>query len=150
MKIPLVLVGRPGGGSARVAAVIRELGLDGWVRAAGYRADEDVRALYAAAAVLIVPSFAEGFGLPLLEAMACGLPAAVSGCSALPEVGRDAAVYFDPADHDQMAAVIGGLLRDEAKRQEMREKGRQRARDFEWKKTAAATLDFYRTVVGRR
>jgi len=150
MKIPLVLVGRPGGDSARVAARIRELGLDGWVRPAGYRADEDVRALYAAAAVLVFPSFAEGFGLPLLEAMACGLPAAVSGCSALPEVGRDAAAYFDPADHDQMAAVIGGLLRDEAKRADMREKGRRRARDFEWKKTAAATLDFYRTVVERR
>ncbi len=150
MKIPLVLVGRPGGDSVRVAATIRELGLDGWVRAAGYRPDEDVRALYAAASVLVVPSFAEGFGLPLLEAMACGLPAAVSGCSALPEIGRDAAAYFDPADHDQMAAVIGGLLRDEAKRAEMREKGRQRARDFEWKKTAAATLEFYRTVVERR
>ncbi len=150
MKIPLVLVGRPGGDSARVAATIRELGLDGWVRAAGYRPDEDVRALYAAASVLVVPSFAEGFGLPLLEAMACGLPAAVSGCSALPEIGRDAAAYFDPADHDQMAAVIGGLLRDEAKCAEMREKGRQRARDFEWKKTAAATLEFYRTVVERR
>lgn len=150
MKIPLVLVGRRGGDSARVAATIRELGLDGWVRAAGYRPDEDVRALYAAASVLVVPSFAEGFGLPLLEAMACGLPAAVSGCSALPEIGRDAAVYFDPADHDQMAAVIGGLLRDEAKCAEMREKGRQRARDFEWKKTAAATLEFYRTVVERR
>ena len=100
--------------------------------------------------MLVFPSFAEGFGLPLLEAMACGLPAAVSGCSALPEVGRDAAAYFDPAHHDQMAAVIGGLLRDEAKRADMREKGLRRARDFEWKKTAAATLEFYRTVVERR
>ena len=150
MKIPLVLVGRPGDDSARVAARIRELGLDGWVRPAGYRPDEDVRALYAAAVLLVFPSFAEGFGLPLLEAMACGLPAAVSGCSALPEVGRDAAAYFDPAHHDQMAAVIGGLLRDEAKRADMREKGLRRARDFEWKKTAAATLEFYRTVVERR
>jgi glycosyltransferase involved in cell wall biosynthesis len=148
-KIPLVLVGRAGGDSNRLASQIGELGLRDWVRAAGYRPDADVHALYAAATALVFPSFAEGFGLPLLEAMACGLPAAVSGCSALPEIGGDAAVYFDPADAEQMAAVIGGLLGDEPRRQELREKGRLRARDFAWSKTAAATLEFYRTVAGR-
>ncbi|MGD0783199.1 MAG: glycosyltransferase family 1 protein [Candidatus Aminicenantales bacterium] len=147
-KIPLVLVGRPGGDSARVAAKIRESGLEAWIRPAGYRADEDVRALYGAATALVFPSFAEGFGLPLLEAMACGLPAAVSGCSALPEIGRDAAAYFDPSDAGEMAAVIGMLLGDEEKRREMSEKGRRRAADFEWRKTAAETLEFYRMVVG--
>jgi glycosyltransferase involved in cell wall biosynthesis len=148
VKIPLVLVGRPGGDSARVAAKIRALGLDAWVRPAGYRTDEDVRALYGAATALVFPSFAEGFGLPLLEAMACGLPAAVSGCSALPEIGRDAAAYFNPSDAEEMAAVIDSLLRDEAKRREMAEKGRRRAAEFDWGKTAAETLEFYRAVAG--
>jgi len=148
LKIPLVLVGRPGGDSARVAAGIRALSLESWVRPAGYRTDEDVRALYGAATALVFPSFAEGFGLPLLEAMACGLPAAVSGCSALPEIGRDAAAYFDPSNAEEMAAVIGSLLRDQSRRREMAEKGLRRAADFDWGKTATETLEFYRAVVG--
>ena len=146
--VPLVLVGRPGGDSARVAVRIREAGLEAWVRLAGYRSDRDVRALYAAATALVFPSFAEGFGLPLLEAMACGLPAAVSGCSALPEIGREAAAYFDPSNAEEMAAAIGALLGDEAGRRAMGEKGRRRAADFDWRRTAAETLEFYRTVAG--
>ena len=146
--VPLVLVGRPGGDSPRVAARIRERGLEAWVRSAGYRPDRDVRALYAAATAMVFPSFTEGFGLPLLEAMACGLPAAVSGCSALPEIGRDAAAYFDPSNAEEMAAVIGALLGDEAGRRAMGEKGRRRAADFDWRRTAAETLEFYRTIAG--
>jgi glycosyltransferase involved in cell wall biosynthesis len=146
--VPLVLVGRPGGDSARVAARIRDAGLEAWIRPAGYRPDRDVRALYAAATALVFPSFAEGFGLPLLQAMACGLPAAVSGCSALPEIGRDAAVYFDPAVAEEMAAVLDALLRDEAGRRAMGERGRLRAADFDWGRTAAETLEFYRQVAG--
>jgi glycosyltransferase involved in cell wall biosynthesis len=119
------------------------------VRLAGYRPDEDVRALYGTATALVFPSLGEGFGLPLIEAMACGLPAAVSGVSALPEIGGEAAVYFDPANAAEMAAVISSLLDDGSLRSRLREAGRRRAADFDWAKTAEQTLAFYRQVVGR-
>jgi glycosyltransferase involved in cell wall biosynthesis len=147
-RVPLVLAGRPGGDEDRVIAAIAAAGLEPLVRRAGYRSDEDIRALYGAAAALVFPSLAEGFGLPLLEAMACGLPAAVSGVSALPEVGGDAALYFDPADASAMAAAIASLLDDEDLRRRLRAKGLQRARLFDWSETARLTLDFYRRIAG--
>jgi glycosyltransferase involved in cell wall biosynthesis len=146
---PLVIVGRPGGDHARVLDAIRSRGLERLVRLAGYRPDEDVRALYGTATALVFPSLGEGFGLPLIEAMACGLPAAVSGVSALPEIGGEAAVYFDPANAAEMAAVISSLLDDGSLRSRLREAGRRRAADFDWAKTAEQTLAFYRQVVGR-
>jgi alpha-1,3-rhamnosyl/mannosyltransferase len=147
-RVPLVLAGRPGGDQARLAEAIAEAGLESLVRLAGYRPDEDIRALYGAATALVFPSLAEGFGLPLLEAMACGLPAAVSGVSALPEVGGDAALYFDPADAAAMAAAIASLLDDESLRQSLRAKGLRRAAGFDWAVTARLTLDFYRRIAG--
>jgi glycosyltransferase involved in cell wall biosynthesis len=146
---PLVIVGRPGGDRPRVLDAIRSRGLERLVRLAGYRPDEDVRALYGTATALVFPSLGEGFGLPLIEAMACGLPAAVSGVSALPEIGGEAAVYFDPANAAEMAAVISSLLDDGSLRSRLREAGRRRAADFDWAKTAEQTLAFYRQVVGR-
>jgi glycosyltransferase involved in cell wall biosynthesis len=148
-NVPLVIVGRPGGDHAALLAAIRDHGLDGLVRLAGYRSDEDVRALYDAATVLALPSLGEGFGLPLVEAMACGLPTAVSGVSALPEIGGDAAMYFDPADASAMAAVIARLFDDEGLRADLGQKGIRRAKDFDWAKTAEQTLAFYRQVAGR-
>jgi len=147
-RVPLVLAGRPGGDQARLAEAIAKAGLEGLVRLAGYRSDEDIRALYGAATALVFPSLAEGFGLPLLEAMACGLPAAVSGVSALPEVGGDAALYFDPADAAAMAAAIASLLDDESLRLSLRAKGLRRAAGFDWAVTARLTLDFYRRIAG--
>jgi glycosyltransferase involved in cell wall biosynthesis len=147
--VPLVIAGRPGGDQARVLDAIRRGKLESIVRLAGYRPDEDVRALYDAATALVFPSLAEGFGLPLLEAMACGLPAAVSGVSALPEIGGEAALYFDPTDAAGLAAAIVRLLDDENLRRDLGEKGRRRARGFNWAKTAGETLAFYRSVVGR-
>ncbi len=115
---------------------------------AGYRPDEDVRALYDSATALVFPSLGEGFGLPLIEAMARGLPAAVSGVSALPEIGGDAALYFDPENAAEIAASISSLLGDESLRGRLREAGRRRAADFDWAKTAEQTLAFYRQITG--
>ncbi len=148
-KVPLVLVGRPGGDHSRLTAKILENNLSASVRLAGYRPDEDIRALYAAASALVFPSLAEGFGLPLLEAMACGLPAAVSAVSALPEVGGGAALYFDPANAEAMAAAMERILGDVHLRAALRHEGKERARFFDWARTAAATLEFYRAVTGR-
>lgn len=146
---PLVIAGRPGGDQGRVRAAIREAGLESLVRLAGYRSDGDIRALYAAATALVFPSLAEGFGLPLLEAMACGLPAAVSGVSALPEVAGGAALTFDPSDAAAIADAAASLLDDEILRQSLRVKGFRRAQAFAWSETARLTLDFYRRIAGR-
>ncbi len=148
--VPLVLVGRAGGDRTRVLAGIKARGLDPWVRLLGYLPEPEVRGLYHAAAAFVFPSHCEGFGLPLLEAMASGLPSAVSGVSALPEVGGDAALYFRPDDPAEMAAQIVRLLEDPGLRDTLRARGRERARLFTWEKTAAATLAFYGEVLGRR
>jgi glycosyltransferase involved in cell wall biosynthesis len=147
--VPLVLVGREGGDHARVLAEIRARGLEAWVRLPGYLPESEVGALYRAASAFVFPSFCEGFGLPLLEALACGLPAAASDVSALPEVGGDAALYFRPEDPEDIAAKIIRLLSDEDLRAALRARGRERARTFTWEKTATETLAFYKTVLGR-
>jgi glycosyltransferase involved in cell wall biosynthesis len=148
--IPLVLVGREGGDHARILAEIKARGLEAWVRMPGYLPEPEVRALYRAATAFVFPSYCEGFGLPLLEAMACGLPSAASGVSALPEVGGEAAIYFRPEDPADIAAQIVRLLTDQDLRASLRARGRERARSFTWEKTAAATLAFYGEVLGRR
>jgi glycosyltransferase involved in cell wall biosynthesis len=148
-KIPLVIAGRPGGDAAAVGRRIEKRRLGYWVRRPGYLQDVEVRALYHAAAAFVFPSFGEGFGLPLLEAMACGLPAAVSGAAALPEVGADAAVYFDPQDPEEIAAALIRILSDSGLRESLRLRGKERARLFRWERTARETLSFYRAVSGR-
>jgi len=82
--------------------------------------------------------------------MACGLPAAVSRAGALPEVGGEAAAYFDPIDPDEIAGVLLRLLRDAGKRRELAEKGKERAVLFRWESTARETLAFYEKVAGAR
>ncbi|MCJ7563970.1 MAG: glycosyltransferase family 4 protein [Candidatus Aminicenantes bacterium] len=145
-KIPLVLAGRPGADHAALLNRIKARGLEPWVKIMGYVPGPDVRNLYSAAAALVFPSSCEGFGLPLLEAMACGLPVAASGVSALPEIGGDAAVYFDPESPEDMAAKIMLLLEDAGLRESLKAKGRERAKIFTWEKTAEETLDFYRAI----
>ena len=145
-RIPLVLVGRPGADHAALLNRIKACSLEPWVKILGYLPEDDVRSLYRAASVFVFPSLCEGFGLPLLEAMVCGLPVAASGVSALPEVGGDAAVYFQPEDPEDMAAKIMLLLEDAGLRESLKAKGRERAKIFTWEKTAEETLDFYRAI----
>jgi alpha-1,3-rhamnosyl/mannosyltransferase len=147
--LPLVIVGRRGGDHEALLRRIDEKRMTGRVRLLGYLDDESLRGLYNAATALIFPSLGEGFGLPLLEAMACALPAAVSGVAALPEVGADAAVYFRPDDPLDMASAIVRILNDEPLRATLRSRGPARARLFGWERTARIALDFYREVVGR-
>ena len=116
------------------------------VRFLGPVLDVDLPALYSGATLFVFPSLVEGFGLPVLEAMACGTAVACAHCSSLPEVGGDAVAYFDPTNSRQMADVLLGLLRDKAKCQEMAKKGLVRAGKFSWRKTAVATLAHYRQL----
>ena len=146
--VDLVLAGREGEASAEVGAAMERLGLGPAVRALGYLPDPEIRDLYRLARLLVFPSLCEGFGLPLLEAMASGLPAAVSRTGALPEVGGDAAAYFEPEDASDIARVILELLRDEPRRRELAEKGKRRASGFSWADTARRTLAFYERTAG--
>jgi glycosyltransferase involved in cell wall biosynthesis len=99
----------------------------------------DLPGLYRGADALLFPSWIEGFGLPLLEAMACGTPVVTSGRSAMAEVGGPAAVYVDPADPREIAAGIASLLADPDLRERLARLGRERAALFSWERAAAAT-----------
>ena len=116
----------------------------------GYLPDEDLAAVYSAAQLCVVPSLYEGFGLPILEAMACGTPVACSNVSSLPELGGAAALYFDPYDAQEMAACIGQLAGQPALREDLRAKGMAQAARFSWERTARETLDVYEKVLAAR
>ena len=117
------------------------------VRFLGYVPDEALPGLYSGAQACVLPSWYEGFGLPVLEAMACGCPAAVSCAGALPEVAGEAGVLFDPASAEDIAHKLAGLLADADLRQELRQRGMQRAGLFSWERTAALLAD---ALWGRR
>lgn len=118
-------------------------------RLLGYLPDEELRALYGAATLAVLPSLYEGFGLPVLEAMACGTPVACSRSSSLPEVGADAAVYFDPTNVEDIAKVICDVLTHEELRVDLRERGLARVAQFSWSRTAKETLAVYDRLVRR-
>ena len=110
------------------------------VRFTGYIADADLPALLSGALAFVFPSLYEGFGMPLLEAMACGTPVLASATSALPEIAGDAALLVDPED---TAAIADGLMRlrsDTVLRAELRERGLARASQFTWERCAQETL----------
>ena len=112
-------------------------------------ADTDLPALYAAATVFVLPSLYEGFGLPVLEAMACGAAVACSNTSSLPEIAGDAALTFDPLDTAAIAGAIAQLLGDGELRARMAHAGIARAASSTWERTAALTLAVYRQVLGQ-
>lgn len=106
----------------------------------GYLADDDVPIVYNGAELLAFPSLYEGFGLPALEALACGTPVLASNTSSLPEVVGDAALTVDPLDTDAIAAGLVRLIDDEGLREDLRERGLARARQFSWQRAAEQTL----------
>ncbi len=109
----------------------------------GYVADADLPAVYGGAAVTVQPSLYEGFGLPVLEAMACGSPVCASSTTSLPEVGGDAARYFDPADVGSMTGALRAVLEDSELAAAMRRAGLERAAGFSWRRTALETCAVY-------
>ena len=117
--------------------------------ATGYLDKADVRALMAASSMLVLPSLEEGFGLPVVEAMAAGLPVVCSGNSALAEVAGDAACLVDCHDVNGLARAVDRLLDDRPLAADLRRRGLERSRRFDWSDTAARTLAFYRKVLGR-
>lgn len=144
----LVVAGRRGWLYEPILAAIRELGLTDDVRIVRPR-DRDLPALYSLAEVFVYPSLYEGFGIPPLEAMACGTAVACSATSSLPEVVDDAALLFDPLDTEGIADALSRLLDDEHLRRELSGRGRARARMFTWDRAAASTVGVYRDVSPR-
>jgi len=140
----LALVGPEGW---ELEAATEHVDTDG-VRVLGFVSDEDLAGLYGACDVFAFPSLYEGFGLPLLEAMAMGAPCVASGISSLPEVGGDAVRYVDPHDVDDIAAGLRELLDSPVRRHELAEAGRKRAAGFSWRRTAAETLRELEALAG--
>ncbi len=126
--------------------VVNELGLSSEVVFTDYVAPEDLPAYYSGAECLILPSFYEGFGLPPLEAMACGCPVIVSNLASLPEVAGDAAIKVNPDDIDSITNAIYEVLTNERSKRELVSRGFERARQFSWEKTAKETLKVYESV----
>ncbi len=144
---PLVLAGREDPRWPQTRQAVAELGLWESVIVPGDIPEADLPALYNLAAVFVMPSLYEGFGLPLLEAMASGVPCASSSAGALPEVAGDAALLFDPRDTDAMGQAILRLLDDDRLAEELRQKGLAQAARFSYEDTAKRTLEVYHQCV---
>jgi glycosyltransferase involved in cell wall biosynthesis len=143
----LVLVGDRYVVGSELDGLIDSLGVRPRVVFTGFLPNDELNALYCGADVFAFPSLAEGLGLPLVEAMACGVPVVASRASAVPEAVGDAGVLVDATDPDDFAAALAGVLRDPARRAELREKGLKRAAGFTWERCAAETLAVYRELV---
>lgn len=144
--IPLVLVGWNAWGKKSWFEKIKNKNFKNKVHLTGHIPDRDLRAVYTGAQALIYPSLYEGFGLPIVEAMACGCPVICSNISSMPEVAKDAAVLIDPRQSSELAQAIEHVVFDTSTRNLLVEKGKQRALDFTWESTANQTLDVYRNV----
>jgi glycosyltransferase involved in cell wall biosynthesis len=130
-----------------LTALASEVGIANRVRFLGWVSDADLEGLYAAATCFVFPSLAEGFGLPIVEAMERALPVACSNVSSLPEVAADAVRYFDPLDVDDIAAAMDELLTDPSQAERFARAGLERAKAFSWQRTAEATLQTYDRVI---
>jgi glycosyltransferase involved in cell wall biosynthesis len=146
----LVLAGVPAATASSRHSRAKELGIFESLREPGFVADADLAALMAGATVFVLPSLVEGFGLPLVEAMAAGAPVACSNRDALTEVAGGAARLFDPENPSDMAAALSSLAGSPDARAELRAKGRARALSFTWGRAARETLEIYQKVAGRR
>jgi glycosyltransferase involved in cell wall biosynthesis len=143
----LVIVGARKWQSSPIFETVERLALASRVTFTGYVADEHLPALYAGADLFIFPSLYEGFGLPVLEAMACGAPVVASNASSLPEVAGDAAILVDPTDVEQIAAAMWLVLSQPALAAALRDRGLARAAQFSWDRTARETVAVYEAVL---
>ncbi len=146
----LALCGGRGWLCDEVFKLVEELKLQDQVRFTGYVEDADLPALYSAAEAFIYPSLYEGFGLPPLEAMACGAPVITSNVSSLPEVVGEAGLTHDPNDHRALTRMIAKLLGDEATRQHFRQEGLKQAARFSWERAARETQFVYDEIFEKK
>jgi glycosyltransferase involved in cell wall biosynthesis len=143
----LVLPGYPTAHEAELRERARAVGVREDVRFLDWLSGEEFEGLWQISEAFVYPSLYEGFGLPVLEAMARGVPVACSNASSLPEVAGDAALMFDPRDESAIATAIERLLSDPAEAARLRARGLERARQFTWERTARLTLESYRRTL---
>jgi glycosyltransferase involved in cell wall biosynthesis len=146
----LVLPGAPTDHEQELRVLADSLGVGDRVRFLSYISEQELEELYGAATCFVLPSLIEGFGLPVLEAMARDLPVACSNRPALPEVVGNAAILFDPKDQQAVTRAIRELLEDADLRRKLIERGRERVRLFSWSRTAEATVASYERAVAAR
>jgi len=142
----LIISGRECRFKIEIDRTIRALGIEGRVRHIGYVPEEDLRCLYKGARALLYVTRQEGFGFPLIEAMACGTPAITSTDASLPEVAADAALLVAPEDVPGIAAAIERILTDEHLRSDLISKGYHNIKRFSWQKAAAETIEIYHSI----
>lgn len=145
---PLILVGSSGWLSEALLADIARLSAQGWLKYLGFVPQNDLPALYAGARAFVYPSVYEGFGLPVLEAMASGVPVVASPFTSLPEVTQGAALLVDPDDVDALASAIHRALVDESWRQSAISLGLAVAKTFSWDRCADQTIKVYQSISG--
>lgn len=143
----LVIVGGRGWLEGPIYRVAEAPGVQGRIHFAGYADDRDLPALYSAAHVFAFPSLYEGFGIPILEAMACGAPVVAANTSSLPEVAGDAALLIDPTDAGALAAALRRAAEDESLRARLRAGGFERAKAFTWRRAAEHLRAVYRRML---
>jgi glycosyltransferase involved in cell wall biosynthesis len=145
-ELQLVIAGPDGWLNQHIHDRLRTAAREITIRRVGRVSVNDLVALYSFAEVLVYPSFSEGFGLPVLEAMACGAPVVTSSVSSLPEVAGEAALLVDPHDVSSIADAVERVLTDASLREDMRRRGFERVGQFSWRRCASQTLDLYRRV----
>jgi alpha-1,3-rhamnosyl/mannosyltransferase len=144
--LPLVIAGWSGWGDPAFQSELAGLGLGGRVVFPGYLDDEELAALYSGAVAFLYPSLYEGFGLPVVEAMACGCPVVCSNVASIPEVAGNAALYADPREPEEWAAAMDSLRNDGALRSHFVLAGQTRAGLFSWDTAAEETLNLFRRL----
>ncbi|MDI7252605.1 MAG: glycosyltransferase family 1 protein, partial [Actinomycetota bacterium] len=149
-ELQLLILGTPAPFTPPVdiQGTARRCGMEERVVHLEYVTEEELLCLYNACGLFVYPSLYEGFGLPVVEAMACGTPVACSRVTSMPEVAGEAAAYFDPLDVEDMARVLASLLSDREERERLAQAGIRRAAEFSWRKAAEETLRVFREVAG--
>ncbi len=140
----LLVVGDDRVGASHTADLARQLNIEEFVRFLPHVTHELLPSVYAGADLLVLPSFEEGFGLPVIEAMACGTPVVCSNAASLPEVAGDAAIMFDPNSVEKLTEAIGTVLGSPALQAELRDKGFSQARRFDWQECTRRHYEIYR------
>ncbi|MFQ5452331.1 MAG: glycosyltransferase family 4 protein, partial [Candidatus Paceibacterota bacterium] len=147
--LKLVIVGKKGWLYEKIYDSARHKDLKKHVIFTGYLPDSHVATLYKNAYMFVLPSFYEGFGIPILEAMSHSCPVIASKVSSLPEIGGDACLYFDPHDAIQLKQTIIKLLDDESLRRDLVKKGKKRIKQFSWEKCGRSTLKILEEVASQ-
>lgn len=150
LEYDLVLGGNEDPYYPEVRATWKKLGLENDIKRVGFIPQDELPVFYSAARLFVIPSFYEGFGLIGLESFASGTPVVSSNRTSLPEILGDAALYFDPHDHEEMAQTMKLVLEDEKLYNELILKGRKRVKLFSWEKMGKETLEIYKTILNKK